>query len=92
MTTRFAQKTDEEKSRLIERAHKLKPKYEHLIATNRGWEIDKPNGTRELLVSFVGLDKLLDSDEEEIELEPSTQTDSTSEIVKPKRGPKPKSK
>jgi hypothetical protein len=47
------------KEALKARAEKLKPNAFNLVATARGWEQSRPNGTLELLVCFAGLDELL---------------------------------
>lgn len=57
---RFNFATQEEKEGLKARAEKLRPlNVFNLVATARGWEQSRPNGTLELLVSFAGLDELL---------------------------------
>jgi hypothetical protein len=56
---RFAYVNQEEKEALKARALKSKPNAFNLVATERGWEQSRPNGTLELLVSFAGLDELL---------------------------------
>lgn len=41
------------------RAESLRPRAPNVVATARGWEQARPNGSLELLVSFAGLDSLL---------------------------------
>lgn len=57
--SKFEYKDEESKASLKRRALLLKPNLDYLLATKDGWEVRRPNGTLELLVSFKGLNELI---------------------------------